>query len=246
MYANNEIGTIQPITKLSNIIRSFRQEKTIPFFHTDACQAAGALPLKVATLGVDLLTLNGSKIYGPKGVGCLYITNGIQIKPMIIGGEQESYRRAGTENVPFIIGFAHALSLAENMRKKESKRLIKLRDYLLNSIKKSIKQISLNGHQQKRLPNNVNIAIHGIEGEALMLMLDREGIYVSTGSACASHDLNPSHVLLAMGLPAGRAHESVRFTMGRETTKKDLDYVLKVLPVIVSRLRKISITNTWK
>ena len=240
MYANNEIGTIQPIAKISEIIREFRKENLLPLFHTDACQAAGALTLNVKKLGVDLLTINGSKIYGPKGVGCLYKAKDIKLDPIIVGGGQENNLRAGTENVALIAGFGEALKLAEKLRLRESRRLKKLRDYLIKRILKIIPHSQLNGHPEKRLSNNINISIASIEGEALVLMLDKYGVFASTGSACASHDLNPSHVLLAMGLAPELAHGSLRLTLGRKTTKMDLDYVMKILPEIIYKLRKIS------
>jgi len=247
MYANNEIGTIQPIAKISEIIREFRKENLLPLFHTDACQAAGALTLNVKKLGVDLLTINGSKIYGPKGVGCLYKAKDIKLDPIIVGGGQENNLRAGTENVALIAGFGEALKLAEKLRLRESRRLKKLRDYLIKRILKIIPHSQLNGHPEKRLSNNINISIASIEGEALVLMLDKYGVFASTGSACASHDLNPSHVLLAMGLTPELAHGSLRLTLGRKTTKMDLDYVMKILPEIIYKLRKISsISSNYK
>lgn len=240
IYANNEIGVIQPIKKIAGIIKNFKKENVIPALHTDACQAAGALPLKVNSLGVDLLTLNGSKIYGPKGIGCLYVASKIKIKPVIVGGEQENRLRAGTEAMPLIIGFAKALELSERLRVKESKRLIELREYFLEKLKTKIDRFELNGHPEKRLPNNISVAFHGVEGESLVLMLDKYGICAATGSACASFDLSPSHVILATGLGAERAHETIRLTLGRDTTKQDLDYVLKILSLSVAKLRQIS------
>jgi len=253
MYANNEIGTIQPIREISGIIRNFRDVKSqkskvkgqvsLPAFHTDACQAAGALSLKIKDLGVDLLTLNGSKIYGPKGVGCLYVNKNYKIEPLIVGGSQEMGLRAGTENTALIVGFAEALKLAEKLRKKESQRLRDLRDYFIKNVLKNIPHCRLNGHPQKRLPNNINLSFAGLEGESLVLRLDQYGISASTGSACTSTDLRPSYVLMALGLKEELAHGSLRLTLGRKTTKKDLDYVLKILPKIVSDLRKISVIN---
>jgi len=259
MYANNEIGTIQPIKEISRIISNFRKQSAkrkaqsvhdsrfaisdLPAFHTDACQAAGALSLKIKDLGVDLLTLNGSKIYGPKGVGCLYVNKNYKIEPLIVGGSQEMGLRAGTENTALIVGFAEALKLAEKLRKKESQRLRSLRDYFIKNVLKTIPHCWLNGHFQKRLPNNINFSFAGIEGESLVLKLDQYGIFASTGSACTSTDLKPSHVLMALGLKEELAHGSLRLTLGRKTTKKDLDYVLKILPKIVNDLRKISVIN---
>ncbi|MEK7578485.1 MAG: cysteine desulfurase family protein [Patescibacteria group bacterium] len=242
MYANNEIGVIQPISQIAEIIQKFRIGRSIfhPFFHTDACQAAGALSLDIGKLGVDLLTFSGSKIYGPKGVGCLYKAKNIKLEPMIVGGDQENNFRAGTENSALIVGLAEALELAEKLREKESKRLMHLRDYLIKNILERVPKCRLNGHPLKRLPNNINISIAGVEGESLALMLDKHGIFVSTGSACASFDLAPSHVLLAIGLTPEAAYGSLRLTLGRNTTKMEVDRVLKILPKIVYKLRNIS------
>ncbi len=239
MYANNETGTIQPIKEISQIVKKFRKHNLLPAFHTDACQAAGALNLKINNLGADLLTLNGSKIYGPKGTGCLYINKNYKIEPLIVGGTQEMGLRAGTENTALIVGFAEALRLAKKLR-KESQRLKNLRNYFIKKILKNVPYSRLNGHAQKRLPNNVNLSFKGIEGEALVLKLDQRGIAASTGSACTSSELTPSHVLLALGLPEDLAHGSLRMTLGRKTTKKDLNYVLKILPKTVAELRRIS------
>ena len=252
MYANNEIGTIQPIKEISEIIKEYRREKLkienwklkinemLPAFHCDACQAAGALPLDIKKLGIDALTLNGSKIYGPKGVGCLYLNKNIKIEPIIIGGGQENNLRAGTENPALIVGFAEALKLAEKMRIKESRRLTVLRDYFIKNILKSVKGCKLNGDTKKRLPNNINLLFSGVEGDALVLRLDLHEIYVSTGSACASSDFTASHVLSALGIKKVLIHGSLRLTLGRKTTKKDLDYVLKILACEVEDLRKMS------
>lgn len=245
MYANNEIGTIQPIAEIARLIKIFNRQtkksgnqKTL--FHTDACQAAGQLDLDVKKLGVDLLTINGSKIYGPKGIGALYVKKGIELEPLMYGGEQEKGLRPGTENVAGIVGLGKALTLAERSRKKESQRLKVLRNYLIKEVLKSIPKSFLNGHPQKRLPNNAHFIILDIEGEALTLWLDKYGICASTGSACTSAQLEPSHVLRALGLPREVIHGSLRLTLGRETTKKDIDYLLKVLPKIVKKLRSIS------
>ncbi len=252
MYANNEIGTIQPIAEIGQIIKAYRLEKLKsapasgdpasrwPFFHTDACQAAGALPLEVNTLGVDLLTFNGSKIYGPKGVGALFVKQGVRLQPIVYGGGQEKGYRSGTENVPLIMGLAKALEIAHESRKEESARLIELRDYFITEVQKRIPKTVLNGHAAKRLPNNINVSILDVEGEAVLLYLDHEGIFVSTGSACTSTTLDPSHVILALGVPYEYAHGSIRFTLGRSTTKEDLDYVLEKLPGVIQKLRDIS------
>ena len=186
------------------------------------------------------MTLNGSKIYGPKGIGCLYAHKNVKLEPMIVGGGQEGGLRAGTENAALIIGFSEALKLAEKLKNKEFKRLKILRDYFIKNVLKIIPRVRLNGDLIKRLPNNINISIDSIEGEAMALMLDNYGIYASTGSACSSRKLTPSHVLLAIGISPELAHGSLRFTLGRKTKKRDIEYVLRVLPVIVEKLRKIS------
>jgi len=235
MYANNEIGTIQPIAKIGRTCK----KRGIPF-HTDACQTTGALMLDVDKLHLDLMTINGSKMYGPKGVGVLYIRKGIALSQIMYGGGQEKKIRPGTENVPAIIGFAKALEIAEKEREKESKRLTKLRDYMIKEILNKIPKTQLNGDAINRLPNNVNISILEIEGESLLLRLDMKGISASSGSACTSGSLDPSHVILALGKPSFVAHGSLRFTLGRSTTKKDIDYVLEVLPKIAEDLRAIS------
>lgn len=243
MYANNEIGTIQPIAEIGNWIQKFRGEKKYPIFHTDACQAAGALELSVEKIHVDALTLNGSKIYGPKGVGLLYLRKDLCVQPLQFGGSQERGIRPGTENVAGIIGLATALELADKEKNKESARLIRLRDKLISGVLSKISKTKLNGHAVNRLPNNANISFLDIEGEALMLYLDAKGIFVSTGSACTSASLDPSHVLLAIGKSPTEAHGAMRFTLGRSTSEKDLDYVLKILPPLVERLRMISSTK---
>jgi len=241
MYANNEIGTIQPIQEIGGLIKTKNQKlKNKIIFHTDACQAAGFLDLDAQKLGVNLLTLNASKIYGPKGVGLLFIREGTPISPIILGGGQENGLRSGTENLAGIIGLAKALELAQKSRIKESQRLKKLRDYLIIGIEKRIPKVILNGDAKERLPNNANISILDIEGEAALLWLDKYGIFASTGSACDSKSLEPSHVILALGRPYEYAHGSLRFTLGKRTKKEDIDYLLKVLPVIVKKLRTIS------
>jgi len=245
MYANNEIGTIQPITEIGKVIKEFRaQNKSVyPYFHIDACQAAGYMDLNVNNLGVDLIAVNGSKIYGPKGIGFLYRKMGLKIKPQIIGGGQEMRMRSGTEPVALIVGLAKALEIAQAERAAESARLTPLRDYFISEIQKRVPKVILNGHPVKRLPNNINVSILDIEGEALVLYLDAKGISFSTGSACTSESLEPSHVILALGKPYEFAHASMRFTMGRSTTKKELDYVLSELPNAVRWLRKVSPLN---
>lgn len=246
IYANNEIGTIQPINEVAKILKPLRQKTGYPLFHSDACQAAGVLSLNVNDLGVDLMTINGSKIYGPKGIGCLYVKKEVAIEPQIVGGSQEWHRRAGTENTALIIGMAEALKISVKKQKIENKRLLKLRDYFIDEVKRTIPRTRLNGHPTKRLPNNINFSFADIEGEALVLSLDNVNIYCSTGSACSSLDLLPSHVLLAIGLDPGLAHGSLRITLGRETRKSDLNNTAHQLAKIVGNLRKISATNINK
>jgi len=241
MYANNEIGTIQPIKKISKIIKDSKTSN--PIFHSDACQAVGALLIDIKELGVDALTISSSKIYGPKGVGCLYLNKEIKIEPIIFGGGQENGIRSGTENVASIVGFSEALSISEKKRISENKRLTKLRDYFLSKIIKEIKDISLNGDKKNRLPNNINISIQKVEGESLLLLLDECGISCSTGSACSSNNLKPSHVLTKIGVSRELAHCSIRFTLGRYTKKADLDYTVNILSKCVDKIRKMSPTK---
>jgi cysteine desulfurase len=212
-------------------------ESEAPYFFVDACQAAGALTLNVKKLNVDLLALNGSKIYGPKGVGCLYIRKGVDIKPMIYGGGQERGIRSGTENVPGIVGFARALEIADAEREKESKRLRELRDYFFPLLRARIPGVRINGDIENRLPNNVNISIAGVEGDTLVIFLGEKGIYASTGSACSSTDLEPSHVLTAIGCPDEYLKGSLRFTLGRSTKKKDIEMAVEVLEDILKTLK---------
>lgn len=246
MHANNEIGVIQPIKEISQIIQmeKERREKekiNIPlYFHTDAVQTFGHLPIDVNDLGVDMLSASAHKLYGPKGTGMFFLKKGIKIESLIHGGEHEQGRRASTENIPGIVGFARAVELAEQEMKKETERLAKLRDYLIEKILKNIKEARLNGHPTIRLSNNVNISIKGIEGESMLIDLDRFGIACSTGSACSSTSLEPSHVLLAIGLDPELGHSSLRFTLGRWTKKRDLDYTVEKLIPVVKRLRTIS------
>jgi cysteine desulfurase len=244
MTANNEIGTIEPIEDIGRAILRWRKEQNTPYplFHTDACQAAAYLPLSVEKMHVDLLTLNGSKMYGPKGVGILYLKRGVRLAPRVIGGGQEKNLRSGTENVPAIVGLAKAAELVIENRERDSERLTVLRDKLAEGLLKIPKTI-LNGHPTERLPNHVNISFIDIEGEAAVLYLDAEGIMTSTGSACASTSLDPSHVILATGLSYEAAHGSIRFTLGRSTTEEDIDYVIKAMPGVVKRLREMSPVN---
>jgi len=246
MYANNEIGTIEPIAEISKTVRQINIERTKKgfahiLFHTDACQAAGFLDMNVNHLGVDLLSLNGSKIYGPKQTGILYIRSGIKIHPLIYGGGQERNARSGTENVAGAVGLSLALELSQKEKNKETKKLLPLRDYFIKRLTKIISNALVNGPVgEKRLVNNVNISIPGIEGEALLLYLDSYHIAVSTGSACASTSTDPSHVLLAIGRSRELALGSVRFTFGKFTTKQELGYALKVLPGLVEELKKVA------
>ncbi len=231
MYANNEIGTIQPIAEIGLEIRNWKLEiggKT-PFFHVDACQAAGYLDINVNNLGVDLMTINGPKIYGPKGIGFLYRKLGVRMKPQILGGGQETRMRSGTEPVVLIAGLAKALEIVQAERVAESTRLTPLRDHFISELRKRVPDAVLNGHPTKRLPNNVNISIPGANGEEVVLRLDAAGISCSTGSACAAESSEPSHVILALGRSRELANGSLRLTMGRSTTKEDIDYVLEKL-----------------
>lgn len=239
MYANNEIGSIQPIKKISEIIKQSKISK--PIFHSDACQAAGALLINIKELGVDALTISASKIYGPKGAGCLYVNKNIKIESIIFGGGQERGVRSGTENTANIVGLAEALVISEKKMIAESKRLQKLRDYFLTKVMKKIEGVTVNGSLKNRLPNNINIAIRGAEGESLVLFLDALGVSCSTGSACSTMDLSPSYVLTGIGTPVELAHCSVRFTLGRQTQKKDLDYTVKALAECVEKIRKMSV-----
>ncbi len=247
MYANNEIGVILPIADIGREILKWRKKNNTiyPFFHSDACQAAGVLEMDVEKLHVDLLSFNGSKIYGPKGIGVLYKRRGTNIQPMVYGGEQEMKMRAGTENVPGIVGISKALERMQENKGKENKRLTELRDYFWKQIQEKITKVILNGPEmgEDRLPNNLNISILDVEGEALLLYLDEYGIVCSTGSACTSGSLEPSHVLTNCGLPYEYAHGSLRFSLGKRSTKEDIDYVMKYLPEIVEKLREISPVN---
>ena len=235
MHANNEIGTIQPIKEISKITK----ERGI-YFHTDAVQTFGHIPVNVNDLSIDLLSASAHKLYGPKGVGFLFIRRGTKIAPFIHGGGQEKKRRASTENVPGIVGFGKAVELAMDEMEIEMKRLSILRDKLIEGILDRIGNVKLNGHPIDRLPNNINVLIGYIEGEAMILRLDLEGIACSTGSACASSSLEPSNVLLAIGLSHELAHSSLRFTLGRFNNEEDIDYALEVLPAVVKKLRSIS------
>ena len=242
IYADNETGTIQPIREIVKVIKKFRAKNnsTLPYFHTDASQAAQYCDINVEKLGVDLMTISSHKLYGPKGMGGLYVRKGVKIKPLIFGGGQQNNMRSGTENVPSIIGFAEALALAEKNKKRECARVEKMRDELERGIFKLISKVVLNGHPQKRLPNFLNVSVLDIEGEAALLYLDQKGICASTGSACDSQTLEPSHVILALGRPYEYAHGSLRFTLGKYTTRESVRYLLKHLPLIVNKLRQMS------
>lgn len=245
MYANNEIGTVQPIRELAEAIKSYKlQANSYPLLHSDACQAAGYLPLDIKSLGVDMMTVNGSKIYGPKGIGILYKNKNVKIEPIIFGGGQENGLRSGTQNLPVIVGFDFALARVEERREKEFFRLTEIRDYFIKGLNTSIQDLVLNGHPTFRLPNNVHISIPQVEGESMLLMLDELGIQASTGSACSASDLQVSHVLLAVKQDVSLMHGSLRFTLGEKTTKEDCDYVISSLTDIVNKLKKISPINT--
>ena len=235
MFANNEVGTIMPIPEIAAVCH----EKGV-LFHTDAVQAAGHIPIDVKAMGIDMLSISGHKFHGPKGVGVLYERKGIRLPSYIIGGEQEKGRRAGTENVAGIVGLGEALELAVTNMSETSARMTRMRDRLIEGIESTIPEVKLNGHRTKRLPNNVNFSIKYIEGESILLMLDMAGIAASSGSACTSGSLDPSHVLLALGLTHEVAHGSVRLTLGDDTTDEDIDYVLETLPKVAHRLRAMS------
>ena len=235
MHANNEIGTIQPIKEIGRIAK----EREI-YFHTDAVQTVGHIPVNVDALNVDLLSLSAHKFYGPKGVGALYVRKGTRIERFLHGGDQERNRRASTHNTPGIVGLGKAIELCQDKMKEESRFQIELRDKLIKGIQDKIPHVYLNGHSTQRLPNNANISIEYIEGESLILNLDMEGIACSTGSACTSSSLEPSHVLLAIGRSPEIAHGSLRFSLGRFTQGSDIDYVLEVLPDVAKKLRAMS------
>lgn len=235
MHANNEIGTLQPIDQLGKIAK----EKGI-YFHTDAVQTVGHIPINVDQLNVDLLSLSAHKFYGPKGVGALYIRKGTRLETFLRGGDQERGRRASTHNTTGIVGLAKAIELCQKTMESEIKFQSALRDRLIKEIPLKVPEVRLNGHPQKRLPNNVNFSIKYIEGESMLLSLDLLGIACSTGSACTSSSLEPSHVLLAIGLDHATAHGSLRITLGRFTRESDIDYFLEKLPLVVQKLRAMS------
>ena len=235
MFANNEIGTIQPIKEIGEIAK-----KHGILFHTDAVQAYGQVPIKVNELNIDMLSSSGHKICGPKGIGFLYIRKGVKIRSFVHGGAQERKRRAGTENVPGIVGYGQAALEAVSTMEERTKKEIELRDYLIDRMLKEIPYSRLNGHRTKRLPNTANFTFQFIDGESLLIMLDMEGICGSSGSACTSGSLDPSHVLMAIGLPHEIAHGSLRLTLGADTTKEDIDFTVEKTKAIVERLRSMS------
>ena len=235
MFANNEIGTIQPIKEIGEIAK----EHDI-LFHTDAVQAYAQVPINVDEMHIDMLSASGHKLNGPKGIGFLYIRKGIKIRSFVHGGQQERGRRAGTENIPGIVGLAAAARRSFSMLEEKMKKEIELRDYLISRIEAEIPYCRLNGDRKKRLPNNVNFSFQFIEGESMLILLDNKGIAASSGSACTSGSLDPSHVLLAIGLPHEIAHGSLRLTLSEENTKEEMDYVVEQLTAILERLRSMS------
>ncbi|BCJ99899.1 cysteine desulfurase NifS [Anaerocolumna chitinilytica] len=235
MAANNEIGTIQPIKEIGEIAKANNI-----LFHTDAVQAFGQINLDVKDMNIDMLSASGHKLNGPKGIGFLYIRKGLKLRSFVHGGAQERQRRAGTENVPGIVGFGKAVEIAMSTLEERQKKEIELRDYLIERVSKEIPYVRLNGHRTKRLPNNANFAFQFIEGESLLIMLDMQNICASSGSACTSGSLDPSHVLLAIGLPHEIAHGSLRLTLCEDNTKEEMDYVVDTIKEIVAKLRSMS------
>lgn len=235
MFANNEIGTVEPVAEIGKIAREHGV-----LFHTDAVQAFGQLPINVDELNIDMLSGSAHKLNGPKGIGFLYIRKGVKIRSFVHGGAQERKRRAGTENVPGIVGFGKAAELAAANMDKRTAKEAELRDYLMERVMKEVPFTRVNGHRKNRLPNNVNFCFQFIEGESLLIMLDMEGICASSGSACTSGSLDPSHVLLAIGLPHEIAHGSLRLTLGADTTKEDIDVTVEAIKKIVTQLRNMS------
>jgi cysteine desulfurase len=235
MHANNEIGTIQPIKEISKIAH----ERDV-LVHTDAVQSVGKISTTIAELDVDLLSISAHKIHGPKGVGALYASKGIKLESLVHGGGHEMGKRSGTENIPGIVGLAKAVELCEQRLDKDAEYLTSLRDTMINKITNTISNCYLSGHPTKRLPNNVNMRFSYVEGESLMMMLDMKGIAVSTGSACSSGSLDPSHVLSALNIPPVEIHGNLRITLGRENNMEEVDYVVENLVEIVDKLRAIS------
>lgn len=235
MYANGEIGTIEPVREISKIVHAKNA-----FLHVDATAACGQIPIDVKNDGIDLLTISSNDMYGPRGVGALYVREGIRVEPQIHGGGQERGFRSGTENVPGIVGFGKAGEIAKNEMKSHNEQLVKLRDRLIEGLTKPIPYAFLNGHPTKRLPDNVSVRYNFIEGESMLLGLDLAGVAASSGSACTTKTLEPSHVLMAIGLQHVEAHGSLMFTLGRQNTEEEVDYVIGLMPGIVKRLRAIS------
>ncbi len=235
MFANNEIGTIEPIKEIGEIAK----EHNI-LFHTDAVQAFGQVPIKVDELGIDMLSSSGHKLNGPKGIGFLYIRKGVKIRSFMHGGQQERKRRAGTENVPGIVGYGKAAEIADRTMAERTAKEIELRDYMIKRLSSEIPQSKLNGHPTKRLPNNVNFSFEFVEGESLLIMLDMKEICATSGSACTSGSLDPSHVLMAIGLPHEIAHGSLRLTLSAENTKEEIDFAVDAVKEIVAKLRSMS------
>lgn len=235
MMANNEVGTVEPIAALAKIAKEGGAA-----FHTDAVQAAGHIPVNVRELGVDMLTLSAHKFHGPKGIGLLYIRRGVTLENLMLGGAHERGRRAGTSNHPGIVGMARALEIAVENMPRDAERIAALRDRLIKGVLESVSNARLNGHPAQRLPGNANFSFSGMEGEALVLSLDIAGIAASSGSACSSGSLEPSHVLMALGIPIGAAHSSLRLTLGEDTTEEDIDYTIEKVAQIVERLRAMS------
>jgi len=235
VYANGEIGTIQPMKEISKIVHSKNA-----YLHVDATAACGQVPIDIKEEGIDLLTISSNDMYGPKGIGALYIKEGIRVEPLLHGGGQERGLRSGTENLPSIVGFGKAAEIAKNEMQPEGERLIRLRDRLIDGLLKPIPYSFLNGHPTRRLPDNVSVRYSFIEGESMLLSLDMMGVAASSGSACTAKTLEPSHVLLAIGLKHEEAHGSLMFTLGRQNTEEEVDYVVSLMPSIVKRLRAIS------
>jgi len=237
MMANNETGVIQPVREMAAVCR-----EAGALFHTDAVQAVGKIPVRVTDLGVDLLSLSAHKFYGPKGVGALYVRQGVRLTPLVHGGSHERRKRAGTENIPGIVGMAAALDIAMAKQQSEHARMTELSEYFITQVQSRIEDVHLNGSREKRVPSTVNLSFNGAEGESIILSLDLKGIAVSSGSACTSGSLEASHVLSAMGVDVIRAQGSIRFSLGRGTTKGQIDYTISVLPEIIARLRSMSAT----
>ena len=241
MSANNEVGTIQPIRAIAELAKANNI-----VFHTDAVQAVGAIDFNVKEMNIDAMSISAHKIYGPKGIGALYVRKGVRIDKFMNGGEQEKNKRAGTVNVPAAVAFGKAIEIAVSELEENNKNLRSIRRYFLKRVSEAIHNISLNGHPTQRLANNASISFEGAEGEAILMMLDREGIYVSTGSACASGSLAPSHVLMAMGLEPEVAHSTIRFTFGKSNTKEEIDGLVETLRKVVKKIRSISAIRIYK